>query len=98
MVLSRLTLAQSTKGGEAVVAEAKKRKLDYRSVSRGTLDYTDFRTLLGALKQEKPDFVVNAAGFTGKPNVDACENQKDCCHATATHGRHHDELQHLPLA
>jgi dTDP-4-dehydrorhamnose reductase len=62
--------------GEAFVAEAKKRKLDYRSVSRHELDYTDFRTLLGALKKEKPDFVVNAAGFTGKPNVDACENQK----------------------
>ena len=62
--------------GEAFVAEAKKRKLDYRSLSRRNLDYTDFRTLLGALKKEKPDFVVNAAGFTGKPNVDACENQK----------------------
>jgi len=62
--------------GEAFVAEAKKRKLDYRSVSRRNLDYTDFRTLLGALKKEKPDFVVNGAGFTGKPNVDACENQK----------------------
>ena len=62
--------------GEAFVAEAKKRKLDYRSLSRRNLDYTDFRTLLGALKKEKPDFVVNAAWFTGKPNVDACENQK----------------------
>ena len=62
--------------GEAFVAEAKKRKLDYRAVSRHELDYTDFRALLGALKKEKPDFVVNAAGFTGKPNVDACENQK----------------------
>lgn len=62
--------------GEAFVSEAKKRKLDYRAVSRRDLDYTDFRTLLGALKKEKPDFVVNAAGFTGKPNVDACENQK----------------------
>jgi dTDP-4-dehydrorhamnose reductase len=62
--------------GEAFMAEAKKRKLDYRAVSRRTLDYTDFRALLGALKKEKPDFVVNAAGFTGKPNVDACENQK----------------------
>jgi len=62
--------------GEAFVAEAKKRKLDYRSVSRRNLDYTDFRTLLGALKKEKPDLVVNASGFTGKPNVDACENQK----------------------
>ncbi|NDA64265.1 MAG: NAD-dependent epimerase/dehydratase family protein, partial [Chitinophagia bacterium] len=62
--------------GEAFVAEAKKRKLDYWSVSRRNLDYTDFRTLLGALKKEKPYFVINAAGFTGKPNVDACENQK----------------------
>ena len=56
--------------------EAIKRKLDYRAVSRRDLDYTHFRTFLGALKKEKPDFVVNAAGFTGKPNVDACENQK----------------------
>jgi dTDP-4-dehydrorhamnose reductase len=62
--------------GEAFVAEAEKRKLDYRSLSRRNLDYTDFRALLGALKKEKPDFVINAAGFTGKPNVDACENQK----------------------
>lgn len=56
--------------------EAIKRKLDYRAVSRRDLDYTHFRTFLGALNKEKPDFVVNAAGFTGKPNVDACENQK----------------------
>lgn len=62
--------------GEAFVAEAKRRKLDYRPVSRKGLDYTDFRTLLTALKKDKPDFVVNAAGFTGKPNVDACESQK----------------------
>ena len=40
------------------------------------MDYTNFRTFLAALKKEKPDFVINAAGFTGKPNVDACENQK----------------------
>jgi len=59
--------------GEAFVAEAKRRKLDYRPVARKELDYTDFRTLLAALKKEKPDFVVNAAGFTGKPNVDTCE-------------------------
>lgn len=62
--------------GQTFVTEAKKRKLDYRAVSRQELDYTDLRTLLGRLKKEKPEFVVNAAGFTGKPNVDACENQK----------------------
>jgi len=62
--------------GEAFVAEAKRRKLEYRPVSQRELDYTDFRTLLNGLKREKPDFVINAAGFTGKPNVDACENKK----------------------
>ena len=62
--------------GEAFVAEAKKRKLDYRPVSRKDLDYTDFRILLNSLKKKKPNFVINAAGFTGKPNVDVCENQK----------------------
>ena len=38
--------------GEAFVAEAKKRKLDYWSISRRDLDYTDFRTLRGALKKK----------------------------------------------
>ncbi len=32
--------------------------------------------LLSFLRQTKPDFLVNAAGFTGKPNVDACEDAK----------------------
>jgi dTDP-4-dehydrorhamnose reductase len=27
----------------------------------------------------KPDFVINAAGYTGKPNVDASEQQKLTC-------------------
>lgn len=62
--------------GEAFVAEAKRRKLDYRPVCRKELDYTDFRTFLIALQKEKPDFVINAAGFTGKPNVDTCEKFK----------------------
>jgi len=29
--------------------------------------------LWALLKAKKPEFVVNAAGYTGKPNVDACE-------------------------
>ena len=27
-------------------------------------------------KRRKPEFVINAAGYTGKPNVDACEMHK----------------------
>jgi dTDP-4-dehydrorhamnose reductase len=32
--------------------------------------------LLEFLKAKKPEFVINAAGYTGKPNVDACELHK----------------------
>lgn len=31
------------------------------------------------LKDTGPCFVLNAAGYTGKPNVDACEDHKDEC-------------------
>jgi dTDP-4-dehydrorhamnose reductase len=42
-------------------------------LSRKTLDYTRFEVLLKYLRDRHPEFVVNAAGYTGKPNVDACE-------------------------
>src|SRR6185312_2877349 len=31
------------------------------------------------LRREKPEFLINAAGYTGKPNVDACELHKSEC-------------------
>ena len=62
--------------GEAIVRAAKDAKQDHRSISRNDLDYGDFKVLLAALRKGKPDFVINAAGFTGKPNVDACEKFK----------------------
>ena len=45
-------------------------------MSRKQVDYTRFDALLEFLKAKKPSFVVNAAGYTGKPNVDACELYK----------------------
>ena len=62
--------------GQAFIAGAKSTKMPARPVSRTELDYADFRVLLAALRREKPELVVNAAGFTGKPNVDACEKQR----------------------
>jgi dTDP-4-dehydrorhamnose reductase len=62
--------------GEAFASELSRRKIAFSPISRKSLDYTNFRSLLGALRKEKPDFVINAGGFTGKPNVDACENQR----------------------
>jgi dTDP-4-dehydrorhamnose reductase len=34
---------------------------------------------LAALRADRPEFLVNAAGYTGKPNVDACELHKAEC-------------------
>lgn len=47
--------------------------------SRKEVDYTDLDTLVGQLRRLKPRFLVNAAGYTGKPNVDACEENKAAC-------------------
>jgi dTDP-4-dehydrorhamnose reductase len=62
--------------GKAFAHELKQRKTDFISLSRQQVDYTCFDALLDFFKAKKPAFVVNAAGYTGKPNVDACELHK----------------------
>ena len=62
--------------GNAFVRELQRRKWPLMPVSRKDVDYTRFDVLMGFLKKNKPEFVVNAAGYTGKPNVDACEIAK----------------------
>lgn len=59
--------------GQAFKSELERRRWPFVSLSRRELDYTRFDLLLDFLKSKKPEFVVNAAGYTGKPNVDACE-------------------------
>jgi dTDP-4-dehydrorhamnose reductase len=65
--------------GQAYQALFKLKGLPFRNLKRSELDYTDKDTLLAALRQERPEFLVNAAGYTGKPNVDACELHKAEC-------------------
>ena len=62
--------------GKAFATELQRRNKPFVSLSRREVDYTRFDLLLGFLKSRKPEFVVNAAGYTGKPNVDACEVAK----------------------
>ncbi len=52
------------------------RGISFRALPRTDLDYYDVSALTTALKDAKPAFVVNCAGYTGKPNVDACELHK----------------------
>ena len=62
--------------GKAFASELSRRKTDFIPLSRQQVDYTRFDALLDFLKSKNPAFVVNAAGYTGKPNVDACELHK----------------------
>jgi len=71
-------------GGSGYVGSAYRlfleaRGLDYISLARSELDYSDTETLLAFLRKTKPDFLINCAGYTGKPNVDACESDKANC-------------------
>ena len=62
--------------GQVFAKELTQRGITFRPISRKELNYADYRALRTALQKDKPEFVINAAGFTGKPNVDACENQQ----------------------
>jgi dTDP-4-dehydrorhamnose reductase len=59
--------------GSAMARELQRRGLEWRAVSRSDADYTRFRPLRDCLQGLKASAVVNCAGYTGKPNVDACE-------------------------
>jgi dTDP-4-dehydrorhamnose reductase len=68
-----LLLGASGYIGEAFARELQRRKLPFMPLARKELNYTRFDVLSGFLKKNKPEFLINAAGYTGKPNVDACE-------------------------
>lgn len=59
--------------GGAFQRELARRGLDCVNLRRAELDYGRFAPLLAWLRARRPEFVINCAGYTGKPNVDACE-------------------------
>lgn len=52
------------------------RGLPFVAPRRADVDYGRFHVLRSFLEKTRPEFVINAAGYTGKPNVDACEITK----------------------
>lgn len=71
-------------GGSGYVGQAyqdllTRKNIPFRNLRRADLDYTNVATLRSALEDDRPEFLINAAGYTGKPNVDACEADKAEC-------------------
>jgi dTDP-4-dehydrorhamnose reductase len=65
--------------GHAYQALLTRKGLPFKNLRRAELDYSNRDTLRAALLRDKPEFLINAAGYTGKPNVDACELDKHAC-------------------
>jgi len=71
-------------GGSGYVGSAfrellARRGIKHQSVSRRECDYTQVEPLVALIRDANATFLVNAAGYTGKPNVDACERDKAAC-------------------
>ena len=65
--------------GQAYQALLTNKGLPFRNLRRADVDYTNKDVLVRALRADRPEFLINAAGYTGKPNVDACELHKADC-------------------
>jgi dTDP-4-dehydrorhamnose reductase len=65
--------------GQAYQALLARKGIPFRNLRRAEVDYTDPAILTEALQRDRPEFLINAAGYTGKPNVDACELHKHEC-------------------
>src|SRR5437667_7777403 len=62
--------------GQAFSQALRQRAQPFTALSRKEVDYTQYDVLLRFLREVKPEFLINSAGYTGKPNVDACETAR----------------------
>jgi dTDP-4-dehydrorhamnose reductase len=62
--------------GTAFQRELARRGHDVIPLSRAQVDYTKYSALIEFLKDVRPSFLINAAGYTGRPNVDTCETYR----------------------
>lgn len=62
--------------GRAFALELQRRGWDSLACSRAKSDYTRYEVLTQLLRTHRATFLINAAGYTGQPNVDACEDNK----------------------
>lgn len=71
-------------GGSGYIGSAFRRYFDknglpYTTLCMNETDYSRVDCLLEQIRLIKPDYLINCAGYTGKPNVDACETDKANC-------------------
>jgi UDP-glucose 4,6-dehydratase len=68
-----LLLGASGYVGQVFSSELRRRRRSFIPLTRQAIDYTSFDLLFDYVRKVKPEFIINAAGYRGRPNVDACE-------------------------
>ncbi len=72
-----LLLGASGHMGQAFATELRRRRYGFIPLTRKAIDYTSFELLFDYVRKLKPEFIINAAGYPGWPNVDACETARE---------------------
>ena len=65
--------------GAKLAAYLLKNNIDIFNISQTEINYTNERTLSTLLRDYNFTHVINCCGFTGVPNVDGCELNKEAC-------------------
>ncbi len=68
-----LLLGASGYVGRAFAGELRRRGYGFIPLTRSAMDYSSFSLLFDYIRKMRPEFLINASGFTGRPNEDACE-------------------------
>jgi dTDP-4-dehydrorhamnose reductase len=68
-----LLLGASGFVGHAFASELFRRRYEFIPLTRKAIDYSNFNLLFDYVRKMRPQFLINAAGYTGRPNEDACE-------------------------
>ena len=74
-----LILGNGYVGGYVYAQLSRNPELDVSLESKAVLDYTDEYYLRDYMKEQRFDYLINAQGFTGRPNVDQAEQEKEAC-------------------
>lgn len=79
-----LLLGGSGYVGQAFSAHLRKRGLEFVAPSHTGVDALSKDAVVEAVDRIKPEFVINAIGYTGRPNIDGTEREKLHCLITNT--------------
>ncbi len=67
--------------GQSFVNELVEQKIHFLELTRERDDYYNFEKLITIICDNDIKAIINCAGYTGKPNVDVCEENKEVCYA-----------------